>query len=77
MGAAGKTLFVVEGLGRRVAVSATDAGWARNQAALFWQVPLGRRDQLIVREPEVEEHAAYEARTAEFGSGFRLAAVPL
>jgi hypothetical protein len=46
---------------------------------VLWLVPGERRDLLIVREPEEEELATYEARAAELaaGSGIRMAAVPL
>jgi hypothetical protein len=64
-----RQLFVIEEIGgRRMAASAIDAGRARDQAALLWQVQRERRDQLIVREPEAGEHATYEASSGVQGT---------
>lgn len=74
-----RRLFVVENARRRVVTSARDAGQARSIAAMLL---LGsphslERDALIVREPEEEECAAFEAHRPTLGSEVDLGAIQL
>lgn len=74
-----RRLFVVENARRRVVASARDAGQARTIAAMLL---LGsphalERDALVVREPEEEECAAFEASRPAAGSDVDLGAIQL
>ncbi|PGH55875.1 hypothetical protein CRT60_21730 [Azospirillum palustre] len=74
-----RRLFVVEDARRRVVASARDAGQARTIAAMML---LGsphalERDALVVREPEEEECAAFEASRPARGSEADLGAIQL
>lgn len=76
---AGRRLYVIEGVRRRIVASAPDAGQARTIAAMLL---LGsphalERDALVVREPEDEECAAFEASRPGPGSDVDLGAIPL
>jgi hypothetical protein len=72
-------LYVVEAARRRVVVSAGEAGRARALATLlmFGRTSAPQRDQLVVREPEEEERAVFEALEFAPGAALRLAAVQL
>ncbi|NUB26259.1 hypothetical protein GAY30_15345 [Azospirillum brasilense] len=75
-----RRLFVVEDARHRAVVSARDAGRARAVAAamLLGSPCAERRDALVVREPEDEERAAFEARARQVGQGdCGLSAIPL
>lgn len=74
-----RRLYVVEAARRRVVASARDAGMARARAAALLGLQGEDRDQMTVREPEVEEADAYDAQARAFSeeSGFRLSALPL
>lgn len=74
-----RTLYVVEAARRRVVASARDAGRARAVAAvlLFGRASAPERDQLVVREPEEEERAAFKQREFAPDSECRLMAVQL
>lgn len=73
-----RQLYIVECGAERVAVSTQDAGRALDVAgALLGRAAAGRRDAIAVREPELEEVAAFEARRS-LGSGpLALAAIRL
>ena len=72
-------LFVIEHAASRLAISAADAGRARNIAAmmLFGNPHALQRDAMIVREPEEEERTAFESRQYAPTSEVALAAVML
>lgn len=74
-----RRLYVVETARRRVVASARDAGRARAVAAmlLFGRASAPERDQLIVREPEDEERAAFSERDFAPGGEMRLSAFKL
>ncbi|WP_372393708.1 hypothetical protein ABMY26_00400 (plasmid) [Azospirillum sp. HJ39] len=75
----GRRLFVIEGTRRRVVALARDAGQARAIAAmlLLGSPHAPERDALVVREPEEEEHDAFEACRPAPGSDVDLGAIPL
>ncbi|HYG86265.1 MAG TPA: hypothetical protein VD978_08405 [Azospirillum sp.] len=74
-----RTLYVVEAARRRVVASARDAGRARAVAAvlLFGRASAPERDQLVVREPEEEERAAFKERQFASGGPVTLSAMTL
>lgn len=74
-----RRLYVIEGMRRRVVASACDAGQARTIAAmlLHGSPHAMERDALVVREPEEEERAVFEARRPASGGEVDLGAIQL
>lgn len=74
-------IYVVEWSRRRIVVGAEDAGHAREIGAslLLGGVRSGRRDALLVREPEEEERTAFEMFARSYGvrSEYGLVAIPM